>query len=176
MPTLTAVAFRASFLQRAMGILLFAGSWMVGLRMGADGAQRIPQLWHLLKEAREGEAVLWIMLAVTVTAAALSILLLLFSLMVVLLLEGTQVLVDDLGLAVEIALLPSGLARRLGAGRLAWKRVGRVRRKGLFFLIESAEPPAPGRPEDPRLRFITVEELERLVLLIIEKSPNVKVE
>lgn len=176
MPTLTAVAFRASFLQRAMGILLFAGSWMVGLRVGADAAQRMPLLWQLLKEAREGVVVLWIMLAVTVTAVILSLLLLLFSLLVVLLLEGTQVLVDDLGLAVEIALIPGGLARRLGAGRLAWKRIGRVRRKGLFFLIESTEAPAPGHPVEPRLRFITVEELERLVLLVIEKSPNVKVE
>lgn len=180
MPTVTAAAFRASFAQRAMGVLLFAGSWMVGLRLGMELMDRMPHLWHLIKEVQhsgEGTLGLWSLLAASVLATLIGGLLLLFSLIVVLMLEGTQVLVDDLGLAVEIGLMPAGLARRLGAGRLAWKRIGRIHRRGPFFIVEGGgEKAEPGQIVDPTLKFITVDELERLVLMVIERSPNLKLE
>ncbi len=179
MPTVTAAAFRASFAQRAMGILLFAGSWMVGLRIGVELVERLSHLWRLLKEAHlsgAGTTGIWILLGATVIGAALGLLLLAFSLLVVLMLEGTHVLVDDLGVAVEINMVPSGLARRLGAGRLAWKRISRIHRKGAFFILEGGAEVEEGHIQDPTLKFITVDELERLVLIVLEKSPNVKVD
>lgn len=179
MPTASAAAFRASFAQRAMGILLFAGSWMVGLRMGVELVNRLAHLWHLIKEAQSaggGTLGLWVLFIAALVAAGLGLLLLCFSLLVVLMLEGTHVLVDDLGLAVEIHMVPMGLARRLGAGRLPWKRVSRIHRKGPFFVIEGGVDPEPGQLLDPTLKFITVDELERLILVVLEKSPNVRVE
>jgi hypothetical protein len=163
-----------------MGVVLFAGSWMVGLRLGLELMARMPHLWHLIKEAQragEGAVGLWIILVASVLATLLGGLMLVFSLVVVLVLEGTQVLVDDLGLAVEIGLMPAGLARRLGAGRLAWKRIGRIQRRGPFFIVEGGgEKAEPGQIVDPTLKFITVDELERLVLMVLERSPNVQVE
>lgn len=181
MTSTTPLAFRPSFAQRATALVLFLGSWMAGLRVGAELIRQFPRLWAALQQARaaeEGTALLWFYLGLTGLACVLGLLGLLASLFLVVLLEGTQVLVDQLGLAVELHLLPPTLARWAGAGRLTWKRVGRLRRQGPFFVVEGGGegPPGPGQLVDPTLRILMVDELERLVTLILDRSPNVKVD
>ena len=69
---------------------------------------------------------------------------------------------------------PAPLARKLGAGRLPWKHVARLQRSGPFFVVRGGGQPAAGKAKDPNLRFLMVDELERLVLTILERSPNLK--
>ena len=90
------------------------------------------------------------------------------------LIEGTQVLVDDLGMQWN-TILPGWLARRLGAGRLTWKQVTQVDKGRFFFQIHGEAPQeAPAPAFRPVLRFLVVDELERLMLLVLERSPNLK--
>lgn len=177
----TPLIFRASFTQRAMAFLIFAGSWLAGVRAITDVLQRLPGLRFALQAARgahEPTALLWTLLILSFCAAALAGLLLLSSLLFLLLVEGTLITLDPLGIAVEIIALPAPLAHRLGAGRLAWKRVASIQRKGAFFVLKgNAEgPPEPGELLDRDLRFLLVDHLERLVLMILEKSPNIRME
>lgn len=171
------LVFRPSFAQRAMAMLLFAGSWLVGVRALAQIMERLPVLRASLKVAESaGEPTwsFWIAVTAAIGAVVAGSLLLLGTLVCVLTVEGSQVLVDDLGLSVEHNALPAPLARKLGAGRLLWKQVSRIERSGPFFVLRGgAEPPHHGR-KDPTLRFLLVDELERLVLTILERSPNLK--
>jgi hypothetical protein len=104
--------------------------------------------------------------------------LLLLSILALVLVEGSQVLVDELGIAVDLGGLPGFLSRRMGAGRLVWKEITDIEKGNFFFLLHGGgnqgEDPSPlaGRPSV--LRFLVVDELERLVLLIIERSPNLR--
>jgi hypothetical protein len=100
--------------------------------------------------------------------------LLLGTLMGVLMVEGSQVLLDELGLSVEHNALPAPLARRFGAGRLLWKQIAGLRRSGPFFVVRGGGEPGPPGLKAPVLRFLLVDELERLVLMILERSPNLK--
>jgi hypothetical protein len=100
-------------------------------------------------------------------------LLLLATLLGVLMVEGSQVMVDELGLSVDHNALPAPLARRLGAGRLLWKHVTRLERSGPFFVLRGGGG-EPGSVKDPTLRFLLVDELERLILTILERSPHLK--
>lgn len=121
---------------------------------------------------------LWTLLILSLGAAALAGALLLFSLIFLVLVETTQVTQDPLGLSVDIPALPGPLARRLGAGRLAWKRISALERRGFFFVLKgnAGGPPEPGELLDRDLRFLVVDQLERLVLMILEQSPNIRVE
>ena len=171
--------FRASLTQRAMAFLIFAGSWLAGVRAIADIVHRLPDLHFALQAARaadEPTALLWTLFLLSFAAAALAGLLLLLSLLFVLLVESTQITLDPAGLAVEILALPAPLARRLGAGRLTWKRVASLERKGFFFVVRgnAGGPPEPGELLDRDLRFLLVDQMERLVLMILEKSPNIR--
>ena len=171
------LVFRPSFAQRAMAMLLFAGSWLVGVRALAQVLERLPLLRVSLKVAEAaGEATwsFWIAIVAAIGAVVAGSLLLLGTLLVVLMVEGSQVLVDELGLSVDHAALPAPLARRLGAGRLPWKRVSALEHTGPFFVLRGGGEPAPGTPRDPDLRFLMVEELEILVLTILERSPNLR--
>ncbi|MBK9795451.1 MAG: hypothetical protein IPP58_02950 [Holophagaceae bacterium] len=160
-----------------MAMLLFAGSWLVGVRALAQIMERLPVLRASLKVAESaGEPTwsFWIAVTAAIGAVVAGSLLLLGTLVCVLTVEGSQVLVDDLGLSVEHNALPAPLARKFGAGRLLWKQVSRLERSGPFFVLRGgAEPPHHGR-KDPTLRFLLVDELERLVLTILERSPNLK--
>jgi hypothetical protein len=100
--------------------------------------------------------------------------LLLGTLLGVLMVEGSQVMIDELGLSVEHNALPAPLARKFGAGRLLWKRISRLERSGPFFVLRGGGEPGRQSPKDPTLRFLMVDELERLVLTILERSPNLK--
>ncbi len=172
------LVFRPSFAQRAMAVLLFAGSWLVGVRALAQVLEHLPALRMGLEVAQlTGEPTWSFYVAMVASVAALlaGSLLLLGTLLGVLLVEGSQVLVDDLGIAVEHMALPPFLARRLGAGRLPWKRVSRIARRGFFFVLEGGgEPGQVLEPKDPTLRFLMVDQLERLVLLVLERSPNIR--
>lgn len=177
----TPLAFRPSFLQRTTAVLLFVGSWMVGLRVGSELIRQLPRLWvHIHQAQAAGEPVfgLWLLFSSAILVALLGLGGLLVSLLLVVMLEGTHVLADELGLTVQVHLLPPTLARWAGAGRLSWKHVGVLRRSGPFFVVDpvSGARPDPGHLREPTLRFLLVDELETLVTLIVDRSPNVKID
>ncbi len=179
MRPLTPLVFRPSFSQRAVAILLWVGSWLVGVRSLSLLVEHLPRVRGLLmaaEAAQEPSALLWVQLVAMVLAAILAGLILAASTLGMLLVEGTHVVADELGISVELAALPGFLGRRLGAGRLPWKHVTRLARRGPFFVLEGQEEPAPGSLEDPRLRFLMVDEMERLVLLVMERSPHLRFE
>jgi hypothetical protein len=160
-----------------MAMLLFAGSWLVGVRALAQILERLPVLRTSLKVAEAvGEPTwsFWIAVVAAIGAVVAGSLLLLATLLGVLMVEGSSVMVDELGLAVEHNALPAALARKLGAGRLPWKRVSRLERSGPFFVLRGGGEVEPGSLKDPVLRFLLVDELERLILTILERSPNLK--
>jgi hypothetical protein len=162
-----------------MAMLLFAGSWMVGVRALAQIMERLPILRTSLKVAESaGEPTwsFWVAVAAAVGAVVAGSLLLLGTLLGVLMVEGSQVLVDELGLAVEHNALPAPLARKFGAGRLLWKQISRIERSGPFFLLRGGGDPGSQDRKDPNLRILLVDELERLILTVLERSPNLKQE
>ncbi len=180
MRPLTPLVFRPSFSQRVVAALLWVGSWLVGVRCLALLVEHLPRVRGLLlaaEAAQEPVALMWVQLVAMVLAAILAGLVLAASTLALLLVEGVQVLADEMGLTVELAALPAPLARRLGAGRLPWKHVSALERKGPFFELRG-QPRQPGDagPEDPVLRFLMVEEMERLVLLVLERSPHLRFE
>lgn len=177
MTTGTPLVFRPSFAQRAMAMLLFAGSWLVGVRALAQVLERLPILRVSLKTAEmalEPTWSYWVAIAAAIGAVVVGSLLLVGTLLGLLMVEGSQVLVDELGIAVEHNALPAPLGRKLGAGRLAWKHITRLERSGPFFVLRGGGEPTSRFPKDPTLRFLMVDELERLVLTILERSPNLK--
>lgn len=161
-----------------MAALLFMGSWLVGIRGLAALVHALPRLsWAIKAAAAAGEATvwLWVQAIIVVALCILAGVLLATSLLAMLLVEGSQVLVDDLGISVVHNSLPSPLARRLGAGRLAWKRVSTLDRQGPFFVVRSGGESDPSSMmENRNLKFFLVEDLERLVLLILERGSNIR--
>ncbi len=172
------LVFRPSFAQRAMAVLLFAGSWVVGARALTQILEHLPNLRLGLQVAELAGEPTWsfyVAMVASVGALVAGGLLLLGTLFCLLLVEGSQVLLDDLGIAVEHNALPPYLARKLGAGRLTWKRVSCIEQRGFFFILRGGgEPLQPLERPDPTLRFLMVDELERLVLMVLERSPNLK--
>jgi hypothetical protein len=171
------LVFRPSFSQRAMVMLLFAGSWLVGVRALAQIMERLPVLRASMKVAETaGEPTwsFWIAVTAAFGAVVAGSLLLLGTLLGVLMVEGSQVLVDEMGLSVEHNAVPTPLARKLGAGRLLWKQISRLERSGPFFVLRGGGEPGRSDLKDPNLRILLVDELERLVLTILERSPNLK--
>lgn len=161
-----------------MAALLFMGSWLVGVRGLAALVHALPRIkWALQAAGASGEPTLWLWIQ-SILVVALCIvagLILAASLLLLLMVEGTQVLVDELGVSVVHQSLPTPLAKRLGAGRLTWKRIATLDRQGPFFVIRrGSETQEPSMMEDADLKFLLVEELERLVLLILERSPNIR--
>jgi hypothetical protein len=186
MSTATPLVFRPSLAQRSLTGLLFAGSWIVGIRLLVLLIQNLPRMHAVLKLAQvsdEPTAMLWVSLIASVTACLLGGLLLVLSLTAMLLVEGTQVFVDEMGIAVESLAVPRRFARWLGAGRLTWKEIRTLEKHRLFFVLrsggeeedqETVSLKAANRP--PVLRFLLVDELERLILMILERSPNLHFE
>ncbi len=177
MNTSTPLVFKPSHLHRTMALLLCSGSWLVGARALASLWQEMPRLHSIIVEARsagEDPWLAWLLMTLSIAAVLIGGLLLVASILGLLIIEGTQVLVDELCISVELAYLPGPLAHWLGAGRLPWRHVSAIRRSGPFFIIMG-----DGRnPEDSEIqtldpiRFLMVDELERLVNLVIERSPN----
>jgi hypothetical protein len=160
-----------------MAMLLFAGSWLVGVRALAQIMERLPVLRASLRVAETaGEPTwsFWIAVTAAVGAVVAGSILLAGTLLGVLMVEGSQVLLDELGLSVEHNALPAPLARKLGAGRLLWKQISRLERSGPFFVLRGGGEPLRSDLKDPNLRILLVDELERLIFTILERSPNLK--
>ncbi len=183
MSTATPLVFRPSVAQRTLVGLLFAGSWIVGIRILVLLVQGLPRMHGALKLAQvssEPTFWLWVSLVAAIAACLLGGVLLALSLTALLLVEGTQVLVDEMGLAVEYLAVPRAIARWVGAGRVTWKEVRSLEKHRLFFVLRSGDPDDPGKEairassRPPVLRFLLVDELERLILMIIERSPNLR--
>ncbi len=177
------LVFRPSALQRGLCALLCAGSWVVGIRTLALLLERLPVLRGTLKIAEaSGEPTFWIQVGLVSAIASCVVggVLLALSVYALLMVESCTVLVDELGIAVELAALPGFLARWAGAGRLTWKEVSSLEKGPLLFAIRGDGAPAEAAAHQPRsrasitLRFVLVDELEQLVNLIIERSPNLK--
>lgn len=181
MSVITPLVFRPSIAQRAVALLLFAGSWLVGVRGLMHLIQNMPRLLAMIQLADlNGESTwrLWTALVSSVAACGAGGVLLVLSILFLLLVEGTQVLVDEVGLSVELGSLPGPVARRLGSGRLGWKEVARLEKGRFFFILrggggQETNTDLAFRPETV-LRFFVVDHLDRLVLTILERSPNLR--
>ncbi len=178
MSTATPLVFRPNPLQRTLALLLCAGSWFVGARAVASLLEQMPPLHAAIVGARavgDDPWLAWLLMTLSIAAVLVAAILLLASILCLVLMEGTQVFVDEMGIAVELAYLPKGFAHWLGAGRIPWKKVGTLKRSGPLFVIvcdgRNTEG-AAGEPLSP-IRFLVVDEIERLVNLILERSPNI---
>jgi hypothetical protein len=181
MSVATPLVFRPSAIQRTLGVLLFAGSWLVGIRALFLLTNHMPRLTATLRQAMamgEPTVTLWIWLTVSVLLCLAGGMLLFLSLLGLIVIEGTQVVVDETGITVDHAGLPRPIAKRLGAGHLPWKHVLRLNKGHFFFILGGGVP--PGEATDSlhainiplTLKFMMVDELERLILIILERSPN----
>jgi hypothetical protein len=164
-------------LQRTLSLLLCAGSWLVGARALASLLEQMPILHEVIVKARavgDDPWLAWLLMALAIAAVLVAGVLLLASILGLVLMEGTQVFADELGIAIELAYLPRALARRLGAGRIPWKQVSTLKRSGPFFVImgEGKDPDLASFEQPSPVRFLVVDEIERLVHLILERSPN----
>lgn len=174
MGSATPLIFRPSASQRAIAALLCAGSLMMGIRALVLLIQGVPRLlWSIrvAEASHEPTFTLWLLVAASVGACLAAGLFLLLALLGLLLIEGCHVLVDDLGLLVDFDSLPGALARRMGAGRLTWKQIHNVEKHRFSFVI-SGEQETP--PRTIRLRLLMVDQLERLMNIIFERSPNLR--
>ena len=173
--------FRPSVAQRTLSALLCAGSWLVGVRGLYLLINNLPRLLaeeRLASLAGEPVLFLWVCIVASVTVCLLAGVLLLFSALGLILIEGTQILVDESGITVEHAGLPRPLAHRLGAGHLPWKHVLGLEKGRIFFILKGGLP--KGEPSNllteryakSTLKFLLVDQLERLILLILERSSN----
>ena len=181
MSVATPLVFRPSATQRTLGVLLFAGSWLVGIRALFLLVSNMPRLTAALRQASalgEPTVALWFWVVLSVLLCLAGGILLFLSLVGLILIEGTQVVVDETGITVDHAGLPRPLARRLGAGHLPWKHLLRLEKGQIFFILRGGVP--PGEATDslhalnlpPTLKFMLVDELERLIHIILERSPN----
>ena len=178
MSTATPLVFRPSPLQRTLALLLCAGSWLVGARAVASLLEQMPHLHEVIIQARavgDDPWMAWLLMTLAILAVLVAGILLLASILGLVLMEGTQVFVDELGIAVDLAYLPKGFAHWLGAGRIPWKQVGTLKRSGPLFVIlgDGGSPEGSSREPLSPVRFLVVDEIERLVNLILERSPNI---
>jgi hypothetical protein len=175
------LVFRPSLAQRTLSVLLCAGSWLVGVRGLFLLINNLPRLMALERQASaagEPTVHIWVWIVASVTLCLVAGLLLLFSALGLILIEGTQIVVDEAGITVEHSGLPRALAIRLGAGHLPWKHVLGLEKGKLFFILRGGLP--KGEPDNllteryakSTLKFLLVDQLERLILIILERSSN----
>jgi hypothetical protein len=172
----TPLIFRANATQRAIAFILVIGCLLVGGRGTMLVVQNIPRIWFQLKLAQsqgEPSTIVWLSLALACIALIFAGLSVLLSIVALALIEGTHVILDEFGITVECTLLPKPIARRLGAGRILWKNIEKIERRMLrFVLLGQASPEQPKSKEI--IGFLLVDELEKLILTIFERSPNLK--
>ena len=174
------LVFRPSVTHRTLSALLCAGSWVVGIRGLILLVNNLPRLMASLRQtvaAGESTFLIWIWIGASLALCLVGGLLMVFSTLGLVLIEGTHILVDEIGITVDHAGLPRPLATRLGAGHLPWKHVIRLEKGKIFFILRGGPPPGGSEPHAiPRatstLKFLLVDELERLILIILERSPN----
>jgi hypothetical protein len=173
--------FRPSVAQRTLSALLCAGSWLVGVRglyLLINNLPRLMAAERLASVAGEPTFFIWVCIVASVAVCLLAGILLLFSALGLILIEGTQIMVDESGITVEHAGLPRPLAQRLGAGHLPWKHVLGLEKGKIFFILKGGLP--KGEPSNllseryarSTLKFLLVDQLERLILIILERSSN----
>jgi hypothetical protein len=173
--------FRPSLAHRTLAALLCAGSWLVGVRGLYLLINNLPRLMAAQRQAAaagEPSFLIWVYIVASVTLCVAAGLLLLFSLLGLILIEGTQILVDEAGITVEHNGLPRPLAIRLGSGHLPWKHVLGLDKGSVFFILRGGLP--KGEPSNllteryanATLKFLLVDQLERLILIILERSSN----
>lgn len=175
MGAVTPQIYRPSGVQRTLAGLLCVGSWLVGARALFLLLDRLPDLQAALRVAQAHHGPVawqWVLLIGSIAACVVAGLLLLLSILAFLLVEGTQVGVDDLGIQVSCTTLPMFLSRRLGAGRLGWKEVTLLEKRAFFFVLKGGGDAKV--VAGPTLRFLLVEDLERLIHLILERCPNLR--
>ena len=137
------LVFRPSLAQRTLSALLCAGSWLVGVRGLYLLINNLPRLMAAERQASlagEPTLLLWVWIVASVTLCLVAGILLLFSALGLILIEGTQIMVDEAGITVEHAGLPRPLAIRLGAGHLPWKHVLGLEKGKVFFILRGGLP------------------------------------
>ena len=181
MSTSSPLVFRPSVIHRTLSALLCAGSWVVGIRgllLLVNNLPRLMSSLHQAVAAGESTLLIWAWIALSLTLCLVGGVLMLFSTLGLVLIEGTHILVDEIGITVEHAGLPRPVAARLGAGHLPWKHVIRLEKGKIFFILRGGPPAGEANAADAllssksTLKFLLVDELERLILIILERSPN----
>jgi len=171
------LVFRASPAQRATALILALGCLLVSGRGMSLMIQNFPSMWYQLKlaqsQAGEPTFFIWASLAAACLAMLISAIVLVLVIVMFLLIEGTNILTDELGISVECQLLPQPIAKRLGAGRILWTDVTKIERRRMYFVLYGQE-----KPENPlnnaMIKFLLADQLDRLIFLIIDRSPNLK--
>jgi hypothetical protein len=176
MNSATPLVFRASAAQRAVVVTLVLGCLLVAGRGISLMLHNFPKIWYQLKlaQSQSGEStiLIWLSLIVGCVAVLIAGLILVLAIIALMLIEGTQVLVDEFGISVECPLLPRAVARRLGAGRILWKQITNIERRRMYFVIRGET--APNKPITREIKFLLVDELEQLIFIIMERSSNLK--
>jgi hypothetical protein len=181
MSTSTPLIFRPSFAQRALAALLSAGIWVAGTLGVVRLAGNFPRLvngLHLAAAAGEPTVHFWIAIIASLALCLVAGFVALCFAVTLVLVEGTHIMVDESGITVDHVGLPRTMAIRLGAGHLPWNHVKRLEKGKLFFILRGG--PAQDEPASPlaehyaktTLKFLLVDELERLILIILERSRN----
>jgi hypothetical protein len=139
--------------------------------------QNVPKVLDQLKLAQslggESTALIWLSLAVALLVLLVAGVVSVAAVLLMALVEGTQVFVDEYGITVDCPLLPGPLARRLGAGRIPWQSVTGVGRRWMRFVVVG-DVGQKGQKGSNSVGFLFADQLERLVLIIVECSPNLK--
>ncbi|MDR0498275.1 MAG: hypothetical protein LBH03_00900 [Holophagales bacterium] len=178
MNSATPLIFRASAAQRAVAVTLALGCLLVAGRGMSLMLQNFPKIWYQLKlaQSQSGESTIFIWLSLIVGCVAVLIagFVLILAILTLMLIEGTQVLVDELEITVECPLLPGPLARRLGAGRIPWKQVTKIERRRMYFVLRGETSSNKPGSASKEIKFLLVDELEHLIFIIMERSPNLK--
>ena len=171
--------FRASAVQRAIAVTLVLGCLLVAGRGVSLMIQNVPRIWYQLKLAQsqggEPTALIWLSLVAACMALLIVGAVLLFAMFALMLIEGTQVIVDELGITVECPLFPGPVARRFGAGRLVWKDITKIERRKMCFVLYGRDEPN-GANNKETVRFLLVDKLDYLIFIIMERSPNLKLD
>ena len=181
MSTTSPLVFRPSLAHRTLAALLCAGSWVVGIRGLVLLVNHLPKLMtnlRLATAAGEPTGLIWTGIVVSVLLCLVGGILLLFATLGLVLIEGTHITVDEIGITVEHAGLPRAVAVRLGSGHLPWKHVTRLEKGEIFFILKGGLPTGESSTSitahyaKSTLKFLLVDELERLILIILERSSN----
>jgi hypothetical protein len=170
------LVFRASAAHRAVTVSLALGCLLVSVRGGFSVVQDAPKMLEQLKLAHslgEPTTAIWLSLTASLLAILVAGTVSVLSVLVLALVEGTQILVDECGISVDCPLLPRPLARMLGAGRIPWESVSSVGRRWMRFVV-TGNAVANGSKGCHSVGFLFVDQLERLMFIIMERSPNLK--
>lgn len=182
MTTTSLLIFRPNLTHRIIAAILCIGSCMAGVRGLIFLLKYLPKLIFELnqtKTANESTLFLWSLIVILVLFCFISGFLLVFCILGLILIESTNVIVDKTGITVEYLALPNRLAIYFGAGHLLWKHVLKLEKNIIFFTLHGKEHNMSCSKYDNhkqckviKLKFIIVDELDRLILTILERSPN----